>query len=85
MEGPDGLLLHLLNNNGDKNKRTHCREDYVPAFDISVEGRVPEGRSMKEVRFLNSGERPGYSVEGEWLKLEVKALELYEGILILCS
>ena len=82
MEGPDRLLLHLLNNNGDKNKRTHCREDYVPAFDIGVEVRIPEGRVVREVRFLNSGEKPNYSVEGGWLKVKVTCLELYEGISI---
>jgi len=85
MESSDGLLLHLLNNNGTKNKRTHCREDYVPVFDISVEVRVPEGRSVKKIEFLNSGERPDYSVENGWLKFEIETLELYEGILILCS
>ena len=51
-------------------------------FDICVEVMIPEGRSVREVRLLNSGERLGYSVEGRWLKLEIGALELYEGILI---
>ena len=54
----------------------------MPAFDIGVEVRIPEGRVVREVRFLNSGEKPNYSVEGGWLKVKVTCLELYEGISI---
>lgn len=76
----DGLVLHLLNDNGNKNRHVYARQQYVPVQDVQVSIRIPPGRQVQAVRLLEAQQPAVVTRDGDWLRLELPQLGMYEGV-----
>ena len=74
------LLLHLLADTGNKNKHLRSREEFLPVVDIKVRIRVPQGRSVKSVSLLRSGQALPLALREGWLDVTVPRVWIHEAV-----
>jgi hypothetical protein len=77
---PDTILLHLLADIGNKFKKLRAREEFVAVENVRARIRVPEGRSVRAVSLLRSGQALPASPRAGWLEVTVPRLRIHEAI-----
>ena len=80
MASSDVLLLHLLADTGNKNKHLRSREEFLPVADVKVRIRVPQGRSVKSVSLLRSGQALPLAPREGWLDVTVPRVWIHEAV-----
>jgi hypothetical protein len=80
MAGRDVILLHLLADTGNKSKHLRVREEFLPVLDVKVRVRVPQGRTVRAVSLLRSGEKVTASPRDGWLDLTVPRVLIHEAL-----
>jgi hypothetical protein len=80
MASRDVLLLHLLANTGNKNKHLRIREEFLPVTNVKVRIRIPEGRAVRTVSLLRSGQTLAADVRDGWLDVTVPQMLIHEAV-----
>jgi hypothetical protein len=80
MASNNTLVLHLLADTGDKNKHLRVREQFLPVTDLKVRVRVPEGRTVRAVSLLRSGQTIAANTQSDWLELTVPHVLIHEAV-----
>lgn len=72
------LLLHLLANTGNIDKKDPVLESFLPVRNVRVRIRLPEDRSAKGVSLMWTGAKPPWNIHNGWVELTVPKIEVYE-------
>jgi hypothetical protein len=76
----DTLLLHLLADTGNKFKKLRAREEFIAVENVRASIRVPEGRSVRAVSLLRSGQALPAAPRAGWLEVTVPRLRIHEAV-----
>lgn len=77
-ESPNVLFLHLIANTGNKVKKIHTNESYLPLEAVRVSIRVPTGKSVRSVRLLRADKTVQATHSHEWISIHVDRIYIYE-------
>jgi hypothetical protein len=77
---PNTLLLHLLADVGNKAKKLRIREEFEPVHDVKTRIRIPQGRSVRAVSLLRSGEKLSAAPKDGWLDVTVPRVFIHEAV-----
>jgi hypothetical protein len=77
---PNTLLLHLLADVGNKTKKLRIREEFEPVHDVKTRIRIPQGRSVRAVSLLRSGEKLSAAPKDGWLDVTVPRIFIHEAV-----
>ncbi len=78
----DALVLHLLAEVGNKERKFRARESFIELRNISIRLRVPEGRKVRAVSLLRSGRTLPWTIEGDWVATRVPDVLIYEAVYV---
>jgi len=70
----------LLANTGNKNKHLRIREEFLPVTDIKVRIRIPQGRAVRDVSLLRSGQVLTAESHDGWLDVTVPRVLIHEAV-----
>jgi len=76
----DTILLHLLADTGNKNKKLRIREEFLPVENVKARIRIPEGRSARNVTLLRSGTTLPARATGVWIDVTVPKVLIHEAV-----
>jgi hypothetical protein len=80
MASRDAILLHLLADTGNKSKHLRVREEFLPVVDVKVRVRIPQGRTVRFVSLLRSGEKLATHPRDGWLDLTIPRVLIHEAL-----
>lgn len=80
-ETGDAILIHIVNNNGDKTKFAPVRENYVPVFNIRVKIKTG-GRTVESVKLLYRDATPVYEEIPEAIEVLIPEIQHYECVCV---
>lgn len=72
------LLLHLLANTGNIDKKDPVLESFLPVRNVRVRIRLPEDRSVKDVSLMWTSSKAAWNIRNGWVELTVPKIEVYE-------
>jgi hypothetical protein len=78
----DALVLHLLAEAGNKERKFRTRESFLALQNVRVRLRVPAGRKVRRVSLLRSGRALPWTIEGDWIAAEVPEVLIYEAVYV---
>ena len=76
----DDLVLYLLAEVGNKERKFRAREEFLKLQDLRVRLRVPTGRKVSKVSLLRSGSALAWTLEGEWVATQVPEVLVYDAV-----
>lgn len=78
MASKRSIVLHLLADVGDKNHLFKARDRFFPVENVSVRLRIPG--TIRGVRLMRAGTEAAYTRDGEWIRVTVPKVLIYEAI-----
>jgi hypothetical protein len=82
VSSPNALLLHLLADTGNKWKKYHAREHFLPLSDVKTRIRLPQGRQQKSVGLLRAGTWAQHAVRDGWIEVTVPRVPIHEAVYV---
>lgn len=76
----DTILLHLIADVGNKTKKLRIREEFEPVQNVTAKIRIPEGRRVRTVSLLRSGERVAADVASGWVSVSIPSVLIHEAV-----
>jgi hypothetical protein len=76
----DTLLLHLLADTGNKGKKLRSREEFLPVENVKARIRLPQGRAVRSVSLLRSGQKFDATARAGWVEVTVPRVLIHEAI-----
>jgi len=76
----DDIVLHLLANAGNKERKFRARETFLPLEGLNIRIRVPAGRTVREVSSLWSGRKLLWTVQAGWVAVQVPEVLVYDAV-----
>ncbi len=76
----DTILLHLLADTGNKTKKLRIREEFEPVENIRTRIRIPQGRAVRAVSLLRSGQKLAALPRAGWLDVTVPRVLIHEAV-----
>lgn len=74
----DALLLHLLANTGNIDKKGLRLETFLPVRNVRARIRLPKNRTAKKVELMWTGAQPQWTTRNGWVELTVPQIGVYE-------
>jgi hypothetical protein len=76
----DALVLHLLADVGNKERKFRAREAFLGLRNLKVRLRVPAGRNVRRVSLLRSGHALPWTLQEGWIAAEVPEVLVYDAV-----
>ncbi len=80
MASPEALVLHLLANTGNKTKHMKIREEFLPVADVKVRIRIPDGKTVRDISLLRSGQTLSVKPHNGWIAVTVPRVFIHEAV-----
>ena len=80
MASSDVLVLHLLADTGNKTKHLKIREEFLPVENVKVRIRIPEGKTVRNVSLLRSGQTLSVEPRAGWIDVTVPQVFIHEAV-----
>jgi len=80
MASADVLVLHLLADTGNKTKHLKIREEFLPVANVKVRLRVPDGKMVRKVSLLRSGQTLSVEACNGWIDVTVPQVFIHEAV-----
>ena len=80
MASADVLVLHLLADTGNKTKHLKIREEFLPVANLKVRLRVPDGKTVRKVSLLRSGQTLSVAACNGWIDVTVPQVFIHEAV-----